>query len=342
MAARDLRYDFFERLCGEIAARGVCTAHHMDDSVETFLINLARGTGIAGLTGIAPKRGNVIRPLLCLTRKETEKFLNDRRQSYVVDSTNLIPDVQRNKVRLQLIPIFETINPQVRRNIMKTASLLYENSSIVFDKLQESFQWIARADSIKEFPTDKIKYETHLWFLLKDYGFSSDGIGQIYKNLHAQSGRIWASSTHEVLLDRGRLLLMPVDREEKSELRIPSCGTYLHQQLEKIEVTIEERDVNSLNFKDGNRIYLDASKVEFPLVVRTVRQGDRFIPYGMKGRKLLSDFMTDMKMSRFEMRRQLVLTDKNGVIMWVVGKRTDNRFRVSNATSKILKILLHA
>ena len=334
MAARELRYKWFSQLCQDLGAAGVCVAHHRDDSVETVLLNLVRGTGLRGLTGIQPKHHSkgqtlcVIRPLLCVSRAEIEDFLTQRGQQYVTDSTNLKADVLRNKIRLQVLPMLRELNPAVAENIQRTAENLAEAqevlNAIVSDYNNSN---ILELNELKKFGSSE--YIIFEW--LKNYGFNGNQVRQI---LEAECGGTVSSvSGYEVLKDRSRLIVEQTMKPTKPVL-VPEEGTYILDDNNRLKVRKGAVYIS----KDPHIATLDAAKVHFPLTVRTVEEGDSMVPYGMTGRKLLSDLMTDLKMTLFEKRRQLVVVDAQGVILWAVGLRTDQRVAVSDKTKEVLEL----
>jgi len=341
MAARELRYNWFEQLRKDIGAAGICVAHHRDDSVETVILNMIRGTGLRGLTGIQPRNGSVLRPLLCVSRDEIETFLAKRGQKYVVDSTNLEADVMRNKVRLQVLPLLRELNPAVSDNIQRTAENLAEAQLVLNAE-------IARISSSKILELSDLEiygsseYLAFEW--LKQYGFNGNQVRQI---LDAETGRIVTSSMgYDVLKDRGRLIVEPM-LEPFNPMRIPEEGTYVlgGSSIEFGDKTTENNtfQVQKKSVYVSKEPYiatLDAAKVQFPLTIRRVEEGDWMQPYGMKGKKLLSDLMTDLKMTVFEKRHQLVVADNQGVVLWLVGLRTDQRVAVDEQTSVVLELHL--
>ena len=340
MAARDLRYHYFRQLLHDLDLAAVCVAHHRDDSVETLLINLLRGTGIHGLTGICPKRDNeetgcVVRPLLCVGRQEIETWLHELGQSYVTDSTNLVDDVMRNQIRLNVIPILQQINPAAVENIQYTADLMRETESIYNAYTSSKINDITDNNSISI--SDLKRTASPLCFLfewLSNYGFQPAVIQQIASRLDAQTGHFWQSATHELYIDRGRLLLTPI-HQELSELRIPETGLYVCPDGSRLRFS-QQQGVTILRTAD--KACLDAANVSFPLTIRQPRQGDRFVPYGMTGSRLVSDFLTDQKVPLPEKRRQLLVVNADGQIIWVVGRRPAAPFCVSEHTTETLLI----
>jgi tRNA(Ile)-lysidine synthase len=329
MAARELRYGYFEQLRKDIGASGICVAHHRDDSVETVLMNLIRGTGLRGLTGIQPRNGNILRPLLCVSRVEIEAFLAKKGQKYVTDSTNWEADVQRNVVRLAVIPLLKRLNPAVAENIQRTAENLAEAQQVLNVAIANiNSSNILNLSDLENYGSSE--YLAFEW--LKKYGFNGDQVRQI---LDAETGKIVSSATgYDVLKDRGRLIVEP-KLEPFKPMRIPEEGTYVLD--EKTRFSVQKKPVYVS--KEAHIATLDAAKVQFPLTVRRVEEGDWMQPYGMKGRKLLSDLMTDLKMTAFEKRRQLVVVDNQDVIVWLVGLRTSQRTAVSGTTDSVLEVI---
>ena len=330
MAARELRYNWFEQLRKDIGAVGICVAHHRDDSVETVLLNMIRGTGLRGLTGIQPRNGYVLRPLLCVSRDEIEHFLAKRGQKYVIDSTNLETDVKRNKVRLQVLPLLRTLNPAVSDNIQRMVENVAE-AQIVLDSLLDNFKKHNTLELRELEKYGSSEYVIYEW--LKNYGFNGTQARQV---LEAETGKIMSSSQgYDVLKDRERLI---IERTLKpfNPMRIPEEGMYVLD--EKMRLSL--RKCAAYVSKKPFVATFDAQKVVFPLTVRRVEEGDRMIPFGMRGRKLLSDLMTDRKMTVFEKRRQLVVVDAQDVIVWAVGLRIADSVAVAETTQSVLELIL--
>ncbi|MCR4808336.1 MAG: tRNA lysidine(34) synthetase TilS [Prevotella sp.] len=340
MAARQLRYQYFEQLRNDMGAQDICVAHHLDDSVETLLLNLVRGTGIEGLTGIKWRNGHIVRPLLCVRRNDIEQWLKERGQDFVTDSTNLVADVQRNQLRLDIIPRLEQINPGVVNNIVRTAGWMSEANLVYQDAIRQTFTRIVKdnaidlADLFFQPSAECILFE---W--LTPFGFTPSTIAVIYAKLMEQgseleNGLLWQSHTHQLVTHEQRIIVAPRP-EERPTLPLPEPGNYHYDSLSSFSVKILNANMISC---EANVATLDADKVSFPITVRPVRQGDRFQPFGMKGSKLVSDYLTDVKLSPIDKQRQLVMTDADGQIIWLVGRRTDNRFRITPDTKHTLLI----
>lgn len=331
MAARELRYRYFEQLRKDIGAEAICVAHHQDDTVETVLLNLVRGTGLRGLTGIQPRNGAILRPLLCVTRTEIEAYLATKQQDYVTDSTNLETDFVRNKIRLQVVPLLRQLNPAVSENIVRTAEHLTEAQKVL-DTVVDTYKGSNQLDLCALQQVGSAEYIVFEW--LKQYGFNGSQVQQV---ISAETGSIFSSPTgYEVLKDRDRLLVEPTIMAF-TPIRIPEEGTYVLPDDRRLNV----RRSNPFVSKDSHEATLDARQVRFPLTVRRVEEGDWMIPYGMTGRKLLSDLMTDLKMSLFDRRRQLVVVDAQGAVVWAIGLRTDHRCRVTDATQEVIAIKIN-
>lgn len=326
MAARELRYRWFEQLREDVGAAGICVAHHRDDSVETIILNMVRGTGVRGLTGIRPRNGHILRPLLCVSRAEIERYLAERGQEYVTDSTNLEDEATRNKVRHHVIPELRQLNVKAIENMQRMAERMQAVEMLLDDCKTRCVRVDSERISIRKCDVlnDYLLYE-----LLADYGFNAFQASQIYSSMSAGSvGSVFSSASYDLLVDRDCLLIEPLLKPLKP-LVIPETGTYVLDEKHKIRVESGGFPVS----KEPFVATLDASKVCFPLTVRRVEEGDWMVPFGMKGRKLLSDLMTDLKMSIFDKRKQLVVTDNQGVIVWAVGLRVSQLLAVSVSTS---------
>lgn len=357
MAARDLRYRYFFQLKEALGADGVCVGHHKEDSVETILINLVRGTGLSGLMGIRPRNHDVIRPLLCVTRQEIEDYLHQHAVSFVTDSTNLIDDVVRNKIRLNVLPQLSEINPSVTDAILATANHLSEVDAIVQESLKSalgkaiSFVGSASQVSLNSLSNEPFQLDLSvvrafpspsylLFYILKPLGFSSSQIAEMVSHLDGQTGQLWYSSTHEVTHDRGVFMILPREETEPHQLVIPETGRYVYD--EQLSLRLMERTLtasSNVSFSKNPMIVdLDAASIRFPLTLRRVAEGDRFTPLGMRGTQLVSDFLTNLKRNRFEKRNQLVLLDATGTILWVLGLRINDRFKLTSKSTSCLQI----
>ena len=323
MAARELRYNWFSKIHEESDCQVVAVAHHKDDSVETMLLNLIRGTGINGLLGIRPKNGNVVRPLLCASRQEVVAYLHRMNQTYVTDSTNLEDEYTRNKIRLNLLPLMEEINPSVKDGLVKTASYLNDISKVYQQAIKESIDRIFITPE-KEISIEKLMNEPApqalLFEVLFPLGFNSTQVEEVYGSLNGQPGKRFISSQWQVVKDRDLLLI------EKVKTANDKPQIIFEEVLLTKEFVIP---------KDKNTACFDANKFKGVISIRKWEKGDYFIPFGMKGKKLVSDFMTDSKFSLLKKEQQWVLSC-NDQIAWLIGERTDNRFRIDDSTQKVI------
>ncbi|HAT62597.1 MAG TPA: tRNA lysidine(34) synthetase TilS [Prevotella sp.] len=359
MAARDLRYSYFENLRKDINAEGICVAHHREDCVETVLINLVRGTGIHGLRGILPKNGSILRPLLNSHRSDIELWLKAEEQDFVTDSSNFEDDVQRNKIRLDIMPLLQKLNPSVSDNIYSSAQHVAEGAQIIDDSLEKYL--ITREDIICYLPNPGFNgtedYETSayihiaavehfsspeylLYYILKRYGFSGSQAEQIYAHFHEESGKLWKSATHELVIDRDWIIVhQPVKGMDKT-MKIPETGYYHFNENCRLRISRFLKTGEFLPSKVGTIATIDSSKVHFPLTIRYTKTADRFHPFGMTGSKLISDLLTDMKKNLFQKQQQLVILDSEGKVIWLAGIRIDDRVKITDNTKTILKLEL--
>jgi len=320
MAARELRYGWFEELRKQTGCGLIAVAHHQDDSIETFLLNLIRGTGIKGLRGIQPKNGLIIRPLLCVSHEEILDYLKYLKQPFVTDSTNLQPDYTRNKIRLELLPMMESINPSIRQSILQTSRYMDEAYLVYNNGIEQGRNRVLENQRIdinrllKEPSPESLLYE-----IIAPLGFNATQVEDIQEALHGQPGKVFESKDWQLVKDRTHLLLEPVSENEPPV-------------LEQEEIII--RPDFSIP-KDKDTACLDADKLDCPVSVRRCQTGDWFIPFGMKGRKLISDFLTDRKLTVSQKARQWLLCCGDKVV-WVIGERIDNRFCVDKSTKRAI------
>lgn len=337
MAARELRYRWFEELLNTYDADAVAVAHHRDDSVETLLINLTRGSGLTGLTGIKPKNGNVVRPLLCVSREDIYAYIENNGLEYVTDSSNSSDIYTRNFIRLKVIPLLEEINPSVKASLARTANHLYDASLIYNHSIEEARRVIIQSNRLSisallSFPAPA----TILYEMLKPYGFSRTVCESIFTVLDKDSGKIFYSSTHRLLKDRSDLLIDVLSGEDNRAYLINLEDDNVDLPVElKPEIVVIKEDYQIE--KDRKFAYFDFDKLSFPLVLRHWQEGDWFVPFGMKGKKKISDYFSDKKFSLFDKEKTWLLCSGQDVI-WIVGERTDNRYRIEKTTKRVLKL----
>jgi tRNA(Ile)-lysidine synthase len=342
MAARELRYSWFENIMQENQFDYLLTAHHADDSAETFFINLLRGTGIAGLHGILPKNGNIIRPLLFATREQIMNYAKAKDISFVEDSTNSETKFLRNKIRHNLIPLLREIAPEFDIVMEKNIERLRDTETVFQTLVNEVKNKIV----VKENQEVRISIQElqqlnpvriYLYEILSNYGFNETVVNNVLSVLESESGKRFYSKTHCLLKDREMLFIYPIDRDLSGESY--SINQDTQTIIQPFEAKIEV--VEDLHFitipKDSNIAMLDKDLLTFPLILRHWKQGDSFVPFGMRNKKKLSDFFTSNKYTLFEKDRQWLLCSGDDIV-WVVGKRIDDRFKVSNSTKSVLKI----
>ena len=343
-AARNLRYGYFERLRHDIGAEAIVVAHHRDDNVETVLMNLVRGTGLNGMAGIRAVNGHVLRPLLGISRSDIETYLRRKGQTYVTDSTNLETDATRNKYRLEVLPLLTAINPSAARSIDTTSRHLQEAEKIVRWAIDHFSSDIVSTsdDGLDVISVDKLLATPSPEYVLVDiisrYGFTSQQAAVVYRMMQGgMKGKTVQSATHEIACEPHRMLVGPLSERPKP-LRMPMEGVYVYGER-RVRVEKQERGVEGFTIvKAPTTAMLDASTLEFPLTMRPWCEGDRFFPFGMKGSKLISDYLTDCKKNHFQRRSQLVVEDANCKIVWLVGERTSEKCRVGEKTSAVIVI----
>ncbi len=343
MAARDLRYDWFSELSYKNNSAFVATGHHGDDAIETFFLNLSRGTGLKGLTGIPAKRGFIIRPLLFLSSDDVINYCKDKEISYRTDSTNLEVNFNRNKIRHHIIPLFKEINPSFFRTMQNNMTYLHEAWEVFNTESKRVKEEItAGIDDSLLIPISLINEHPQkrliLFDILQPYGFNSNELNNIIDGLTGISGKQFFSKTYRLIIDRYNLILLPRSEKDDQEYHINADETNIS---EPIKLKIRSFDISE-DFKfssDPNVVHLDADQLDFPLYIRKAEPGDRFQPLGMENFKKISDFFIDSKLSLIEKDNTWLLTNGNDII-WVIGRRIDNRFKIRTRTKKVLEIML--
>ena len=336
MAARNLRYNWFEKIRKEHQADAIAIAHHQDDSVETILINLIRGTGIKGLTGIPNKNNYIVRPLLSISRSQIIEYLTNNKIPYVTDHTNEEDIYTRNTLRLRVLPILETINPSVKNSIINTSNNLRETEKIYNGYIVDIIPSVLKNNQInieqlkKTFSPQSILFE-----ILSPLGFTPSVIDDVTNNLDSIPGKIYLSKEYRLLKDREHLIISDI---ETGEFENEVFSIYHDSQVLKnpFPVSIrKEKYYSGFKIQKRNTILqVDFDKLSFPLTLRKWEKGDWFIPFGMKGKKKLSDFFTDNKFNLIEKEGTWVLTSEKEIV-WIVNHRVDNRFRITSETKSV-------
>ena len=334
MAARELRYEAFEKQRKQSGAQAIAVAHHRDDSAETLLLNLIRGTGIKGLRGIQPKNGNIVRPLLCVGREDIIEYLKWRGQDFVTDSTNLTSDYTRNKIRLEVIPKLAEINPSIKESLAQTAQRISEAELIYRQAIEEAVKRVKKENCIDiELLKKEVAPTTLLHEMLSPLGFNSAQVEDIYNSIESEGSRQFTATEWCVTKDRSKFIITPKEEFEQADITLPHEGTVeTPQGTLTISLSLFNGDIP----KQRNIACLDIEKLHLPLILRKIHNGDRFAPFGMRGTKLVSDYLTDRKKSLIEKQAQLVVTDAKGEIVWLVNERPSSRCCISESTKRIL------
>jgi len=333
MAARDLRYAWFHDLLASENAKYIVIAHHSNDDVETFFINLLRGSGLKGLLGISEKTESVVRPLMVVSRAEIESYLNKNELSYRNDSSNASVKYLRNKIRHELMPLLTDMNPSIQQTILDEMKILEGVAEVYYQQMREVKKEIIKNEKgvIQLKISDLLALKplnNYLYELLNPYGFMT--IEAIAKSLKGQSGKQFFSSTHELLIDREFIFISELDVKKNELFTIEETTNSIKSP---IQLTFSKTN-NVKWIKDVNFAQLDFEKLQFPLTLRNWKEGDKFMPLGMQTFKKLSDYFIDNKFSILNKKKQWLLCS-NTDIVWVVGHRIDERYKLQSKTKKV-------
>lgn len=333
LAARELRYRWFEKLLNDFQYDYLLTAHHLDDDIETFMINLSRGTGLRGLTGIPMQNQKILRPLLDFSRAEIHEYAVKNNVIWREDSTNKNTDYMRNNLRHTVIPALKKVTPEFLQNFQTTRKNLQAAEMLLNDYLQHVAQKVFTRKGIAlhlHIPTLKAlpNYRELMYELLSEYQFTE--WNDVKNLIDTQTGKIVYSRTHQLLKNRDELILSE-RKPYEAEVYVLSEKGISHP------ITIVVEEVKAVEVTDKWTIFVDKDKIVFPLKLSRWKEGDFFYPFGMKGKKKLSKFFKDEKLSLNEKKAVWILHD-NEKIIWVVGYRPDNRVRVTEDTTEVLKI----
>ncbi len=346
MAARDLRYEWFEQMIDQYKCDYVAVAHNADDTVETFFLNLTRGTGIHGLRGMAEIRGRVLRPMLQISRADIIKYIDENQLEYRTDSTNEQNIYTRNKLRLDILPLLKEINPSFLATMQQNMLNLSAASNIVADyvaeKKEECVNVLNNCTTISISALLESQSASLLLFeWLSTYNFTPDISAQLFKTLSNDtiSGKKFNSPTHYAITTRDAIEVYPNDYI-KDSTTIYYINEGQTEITEPFKASINTANAKGLHIEKNSTIaYLDTDKIEYPIVLRRWQKGDSFIPFGMKGRKKLSDFFADKRLSIVEKSNVWVMTSNDNII-WVVGMRIDNRYAISPDTQLVTIVSL--
>lgn len=339
-AARELRYKWFEKIRAEEGYDFILTAHHADDNIETVLMNFFRGTGITGLTGIKPINGKIRRPLLFAKRSELESYLKNNQLQFVQDETNLHDDYTRNYFRNTVLPQISNVYPEVQQNLLnnierfKDVEALYRNEIERHQKKllqKKGSDFLIPVLLLQKTPA----YQTVLLEMVKSFGFKASQLPELIGLLESQPGKYMLSSTHRVLKDRKHLVISALNEIPSAAVIIEEEGRYLFAGGTLCVRATSQEDIS----RNENIASINASLVEYPLILRPWRTGDYFYPLGMQKKKKVSRFLIDKKLSLAEKERIWVV-EMNKKIIWVVGHRIDDRFKITDNTTAVLRLEL--
>lgn len=341
MAARQLRYDWFEQIRRDYAFDYIALAHHQSDTIETVLLNLVRGTGIAGLHGILPKRGKLIRPLLFLKREEIDALIVENKLPYREDNSNKSTKYARNKLRIDVIPKLKEINPHLEET--------FEANSRRFKELEDFLNIqteMLRKEIFKVLPSGDVHIKLEdlkkiqprsllLYELFKPYSFSEAVLEDLVRSWGGQPGKVFESTTHVLVLDRMTLILS--SKSTADPLPTLVFKGIDNAKWEQVDVKIKSVGVEDFKIvRDNSFAFFDETLLQFPLKLRHWNKGDYFYPFGMKGKKKLSDFFTEKKIPLNAKNRVAILENGNGDVLWIAGYRSDDRYKVTEQTKKVI------
>ncbi|NOZ35126.1 MAG: tRNA lysidine(34) synthetase TilS [Chlorobi bacterium] len=342
-AARTLRYNWFGEMRMQHNYKYTATGHHLDDRIETFFINLTKGTGIKGLRSILAKNNDIVRPLLFTSKDEIKNYCSENKLNYRTDYSNFDTKFIRNKFRHKVLPVFSEINPKFKESMLKNFRIYSEFEDIYKQYIENETR------NITEF-NEKLLYinikrllsaaapVSLLYEIIHHYGFKSAQNEHIFNNINnLQSGKIFFSGTHRLLKDRNFLIVDKIHIPKKEDIFLIEKGIYSINEPLNISLKFLKKLPDTLK-TDKKTALINTDKLTYPLKIRKFKTGDYFFPFGMNGKKLLSDFFTDEKINLFEQEKIWVLTSSKNEIIWIIGYRTDNRFRIESNTENILEI----
>lgn len=341
MAARELRYSWFEKIREENNYDFIAVAHNRNDNIETLLINLIRGTGITGLSGMKPASKRIIRPILFASRNKIEEYAGQNRILFREDKSNSETKYIRNKIRHQVLPLLQEINPSVEETLDDTAGKLAGFDKIVTDYINGlRVQLSEKRDDAIIFDIEKLSEikgnKALIYEIFSPYGITGATSGDLLNILAGGSGKQVFTKSHRMVVNRNELLVSPLETKKKECYKINN-----HEDLLMVPGIVAERiienDSNLTIPESKNIASVDFDKIRFPLLIRSWESGDAFFPFGMKKKKKLSNYFIDLKYSLVDKERALIL-ESEGNIVWIIGERIDDRFKVSELTSRILQI----
>jgi tRNA(Ile)-lysidine synthase len=343
MAARDLRYKWFAETAEVEKFDYIVTAHNLDDQIETFFINLTRGTGISGLKGIMPVNGKIIRPLLLVSKDEIEKFALENKLEHRHDKSNDTDKYLRNKIRHHITPVLKEANPNFYNTFAETLLKIQSTDKIYLKEINATKKALLKTEGgetlidIKQL-LNSDPPETYLYEFLTDYNFNYSTVKSIVNSLHEQPGKVFYSETHCLLKDRESLIIKKLSEKETGIFQLDENQELLDYPL-KLKIISEKYNAEYIVTIDKKIALLDKSKLKFPLKIRKWETGDFFYPLGMNSKKKVSDFFTNEKFNLFEKENTWLLCSGKDII-WVIGHRIDNRYKITDKSKNILNVQL--
>lgn len=335
MACRILRYNWFDQIIQQNHLDYLVTAHHLNDNIETFMINLSRGTGIKGLIGMQVENNKIFRPLLHLTKEQILSYAKINNLDWHEDYTNLTDDYTRNKIRHHITPVLKEIHPKFESNFLKTLGFLNDTNNFVTNQIENIRNLLISDDTYAEIEISKLEDLNDKDFvqfhLFEKYGFIN--LDAIEKLKIADNSSEITSTTHRLIKNRNKLILVRIEDINKEEIIINQEKI----DLDSITLELIKSDVRLENAKE----IIDTKNIQFPLKIRKIKQGDYFFPIGMKGqKKMIHKFLKDLKLSKIEKEQTWLLVDNQDQIIWVINQRLDERFKINNNTKEFLNIIV--
>jgi tRNA(Ile)-lysidine synthase len=345
MAARELRYNYFDQLIQQHQFTKLLTAHHANDQIETFFINLLRSSGIKGLKGIPMQNENIIRPLLFATKNQIETYANTHQIIFHTDSSNLKDDYLRNHLRHHVIPAFNNASPNATIQILNSIQHLNDDFNLLQELHQKAFKNLITTHA-HGIIINKTKLQVYanaqamLFAYVKNYGFNKSQVQQMLQHKQDESGKLYYSNTHKILNNRNEFIISLIEKPNTlEEIIIHNIGQTITTPL---HIKMQLSSVNEVNYKNAhaNEAYFDASKIKFPLKLRLWQAGDQMQPLGMKNKKNLSDILIDNKVDILTKTNTYVLCNNNNQIIWLIGHRLSEQFKIDPKTKNVLYFTL--
>lgn len=345
MAARELRYHWFEHIRQQNSYDYIAIGHNSNDIVETFLMNLSRGTGIKGLTGIEPKNENIVRPLLFASRNEIKFYSIENNVLFREDSSNYIIKYTRNKIRHNLLPIFQEINPGFNNTIIENIQRLKYVEKIYYNDIEQKSELVVSKKNnnvyINIAELQKLdEHKNYLFEFLQPYNFTNLILDDIDSSLNKTSGKVFYSATHKLVKDRKFLIITRISEHNTSRFYIDEDTEYISKPIE-MSIVVHKNDIDFIIPENSDIACIDFNMVQFPLMIRKWEKGDYFMPLGMNQLKKVSDFLVDNKLSLIDKENLWILLSGN-LIVWIIGKRIDERFKITANTENIITFNLKA